>query len=214
MASNPSKRRRTDDDEHLVPKTTFTGALLEVGKGGDLFLKAGTGAQGCLIQVHSFCLKLASPVFKAMLEGPFIESTTSYTAKQPLLLPDDDGAAFLELCQILHHHPSYSQRLDILPQLVMLADKYQCLEAVRPHVQSALSPHFSNIAAEGIPLDSHAHLVEAMCIAYIVLDEQLFHRTSATVLVNGKWHLVHNQSKRFEGLLPPSMIGKIHIAFS
>ena len=57
---------------------------------GDLHLKAGSAGAGIIIRAHSTLLKMASPVFKAMLGPMFREGATSYTEDNPLHLPDDD----------------------------------------------------------------------------------------------------------------------------
>ena len=219
MATRASKRRKTGNngndaisisDESSI--LSDTGQLHEVAHGGDLVVQAGvnTSEGYCVVKVHSFCLKLASPVFRAMLESSFAEGTTSHTEESPLRLPDDHGPAFLEMCKILHHQPTQPRVLALLPNLVILADKYQCLDSIRAHVQSAVAPYYGGTLFNGIPdIGSDGlSMVSAMCIACVIKDAQLLRRTSAVVLVHENAFQIEADAEDFEELLPTDLIGE------
>ncbi|OAG41379.1 hypothetical protein AYO21_04321 [Fonsecaea monophora] len=57
------------------------------------------------LRVCSKLMIMCSPVFKAMLNGPFCEGRLPLNAAEPpiLKLPDDEPVAMGELCKILHH---------------------------------------------------------------------------------------------------------------
>ena len=208
MASHLSKRRKTND-------SSDEPQLIDIAKGGDLVLKVGGGNQSGtrLIQVHSLCLKLASPVFHAMLESSFLEGTTKHTTEQPLLLPEDHGPTFVEMCKILHHQQTQPSRLSLLSDLVVVADKYQCTDSIRTYVLSAIGPFFSSTAIEGDTgiVSSGLNLVSAMCIAYIIKDAQLFHRTSASVLINVSCDNIEDESEKFLDIFLEGLIGQTHL---
>jgi hypothetical protein len=91
--------------------------------------------------ISSKILIIASPVYKAMFNGRFLEGTTLENAKAcPGLLPyrlphpeDNDNAVTL-LCQILHNNTdSIPDRpsLESLEDLATVCDKYQCTSSLR-----------------------------------------------------------------------------------
>ncbi|APA12927.1 hypothetical protein SS1G_08403 [Sclerotinia sclerotiorum 1980 UF-70] len=88
------------------------------------------------ILVSSKHMSLASPVFKAMLEGRFREGIElKTTGKLAVPLPDDDPAAMRILINIIHGRMNsvpLKIELELFTQIAILADKYQCKEVVRP----------------------------------------------------------------------------------
>ncbi|EKD13761.1 hypothetical protein MBM_07962 [Drepanopeziza brunnea f. sp. 'multigermtubi' MB_m1] len=95
--------------------------------------------------VSSKHLRLASPVFKAMLQGSFREGQAlQSTGKAEVPLPDDDPAAFKILLDIVHGFPSKVPRsvdLSTLANLSILVDKYRMLEVVSVYVKSFWVPN-------------------------------------------------------------------------
>ncbi|TGO20773.1 hypothetical protein BPAE_0267g00130 [Botrytis paeoniae] len=89
------------------------------------------------ILVSSKHMSLASPVFKAMLQGGFQEAITlKETGKLEVPLPDDDPAAMKILINIIHGRmKSIPLKIDLelFTQLAILADKYHCAEVIRPY---------------------------------------------------------------------------------
>jgi hypothetical protein len=93
------------------------------------------------ILVSSKILSTASPVFQAMLDGRFREGVQLADAKaspdqEPfrLALPDDDFAAMLLLCKVLHFKvddiaPRPSSQL--LLALAGICDKYHCTQTLK-----------------------------------------------------------------------------------
>lgn len=76
----------------------------------------------CHFRVSSQCIIIASPVFRAMLQGGFKESLTlKSTGELRLQLPDDDPDSFTILLDILHHHTKKVPRLVSLSRLTKLA---------------------------------------------------------------------------------------------
>ncbi|KAK2030587.1 hypothetical protein LX32DRAFT_692319 [Colletotrichum zoysiae] len=87
------------------------------------------------LQVSSKVLILASPVFKAMLDGNFMEATelarnTGFTNPYSIDLPDDDVEAMITLCQILHFYVVKRPELSGLSKLAFISDKYECTQAL------------------------------------------------------------------------------------
>lgn len=87
------------------------------------------------ILVSSKHMSLASPVFKAMLQGGFKEAITlKTTGKLELPLPDDDPPAMKILIHIIHGRMNMvplNIDLELFTQIAILVDKYECREVVR-----------------------------------------------------------------------------------
>ena len=109
---------------------------------GDLVLKVGSGDEVTLIRVQSKVLRLASPVFAAMLSPRFAEGQALEDSKAivdsttTIDLPDDDPTAMSFLCRTLHFKEDAAQRKlyspGFLMELAMICDKYNMLRALSP----------------------------------------------------------------------------------
>lgn len=87
------------------------------------------------LRVSSKVLSLASPVFKTMFGPSFVEGK-SITSSSPsrITLTDDNPIAMVNLCNIIHYQTkSMPKQPDqpFLDQLAIVADKYDCIEALR-----------------------------------------------------------------------------------
>lgn len=93
------------------------------------------------LRVSSKVLCIASPVFKAMLDGRFSEGAALAEAKASpeslpcrLPLPEDDADALTLLCRVLHHATDDIPARpgpDELEELAVVCDKYQCTPTLR-----------------------------------------------------------------------------------
>ena len=150
--------------------------LIDITKDGDIVVKAGDDKSAVVVRAHSSYLKSASPVFKAMLEGAFIEGSTSYSIDHPLLLPDDDPQAFLHFCKIIHHQPQNKLPLKVIGALTIFADKYQCVEIIRDHVAATLGGYFDHTIEESLRLPNSIYIGDLVFVAFILGDAQLLWR--------------------------------------
>ncbi|KAH7158280.1 hypothetical protein DER46DRAFT_534462, partial [Fusarium sp. MPI-SDFR-AT-0072] len=85
------------------------------------------------LRVSSAHLTLPSPVFKAMLDGPFSEGIRNKDNLLEVKAFKWNAEALVILLDIIHgHHRSLPQKaeLDILIEIAMLCDYYQCEEIV------------------------------------------------------------------------------------
>jgi hypothetical protein len=158
-----------DTDAKLVV-TTFTSrprshppamAITDVTTEGDVILNL----QHSRLRVSSFILASASPVFK---EG-------FRTAQHPKEFQlEDNSTAMTRLCFLLHHKrdpkdpSSLGTEITVgaeeLFSLVVLAKKYECVDAVRA-VGSNLFSYFAySSAATGIPIDALLYFVGTACV--------------------------------------------------
>ncbi len=168
MSRPASKRQKTD-----------TMTTIELSKDGDLFIKAGGSSN--IIRVQSALLKAASP-FSTLLGPNFLEGNTVYSQAKPLDLPHDGADAVAELCAINHYQPSPNPKLNLLPELIVLADKWQCVAAVRPYVSMVLAPYFDKGLREQSPLPAPFKLEDVVYIAFAIEDATLLWRASRSLV--------------------------------
>jgi hypothetical protein len=90
--------------------------------------------------VSSRHMMLASPVFRAMLDGNFKEGCDlTSNGKVQVPLPNDDPTALAIVLDIIHGHNRRVPRevdLELLTEISILADKYQMVEAVEFFAES------------------------------------------------------------------------------
>ncbi|KAF4342042.1 hypothetical protein FBEOM_3973 [Fusarium beomiforme] len=82
-------------------------------------------------RVSSAHLMLASPVFKAMLDGPFTESSRNKDGRFEVKTVECSAEALLILLDIIHgHHRGVPKTLDLplLTEMAILVDYYECHE--------------------------------------------------------------------------------------
>jgi hypothetical protein len=134
----------------------------------------------CHFRVSSQCMILASPVFRAMLQGDFKESfELNSTGELRLPLPDDDPDIFSILLDILHHRTKKVPRLvslGRLTKLAMLVDKYQMQESIEV---------FSDMWMEGLqgrkcdlPCNSTPDVLPWLFISWVFQKEKLFRQAT------------------------------------
>ncbi|KAK7890677.1 hypothetical protein LTR67_007886 [Exophiala xenobiotica] len=198
---------------------------------GDLILQVGqkqdkndepsaSGKVKCL-RVSSKILTITSPVFKAMLCGPFLEGQLALSNVNPpvLPLPEDDPEAMELLTNVLHYQ-NITPREDLSLQLCELAvtgDKYHCNIAIRPFFRhqllqmSAASPHLTP--------EQLAHLISA---SYILNDCEDFYYLTMAAITKYTWNHESNCKNDKDSLLQttlrawvPEMVhGVMHTAFN
>jgi hypothetical protein len=123
-------------------------------------------------KVCSSQLSLASPKFESMLSGrKWKEGTpTKDDGCYHILAEDWDEDALLILLNVLHFRNSdlpRSASLDMLAKIVVLADYYQCLEAVNLLTELWIRDLKST---SPVPSEHSRNLMLWMCIAWVHLD--------------------------------------------
>ena len=178
---------------------------------GEVILVVGK-PEPCRIRVSPKVLSLASDVFKAMFSPRFREGSSLRTAEnstaEPVIitLPEDDQAAMLSLCQLLHYQIDI---MDIHPDLKMLlalatiCDKYNCVCAVRCAAHIWLIPLVDSADPES--------LNDLLVTSYLFGCSELF--TQVTYKLLKAWNgsikkLVRDQR---EIAVPASVYGEPHI---
>lgn len=163
------------------------------------------------IQVSSKTLTLASPVFKVLFGPHFAEAksaTTCQRVRRIRVLGDNSGAMSL-LCTVLHHQVPASQvvTLETLENLGIVADKYDCLQAVH-HLAKCAIHDLKEINETGRllwPAYIFDHAVFfTLCTKYLVYDCPNY---SGAMTSSGRYGIPEEVQK----LLPREMTGKFHL---
>ncbi|KAJ1324721.1 BTB/POZ domain-containing protein 3/6 [Microdochium nivale] len=180
-----------DDEAETVRILDHRGDLWLV-VGSDFVTSDGETCSPCTFQVCPRALARCSPVFAAMLFGPFAESKPAEAEgrKWQVKLPDDDPIAAYHLLQIIHgnfgalknkhaanSHDAMAPRITFLHGLLFLADKYDCLPSLRPwpfswarYCQRITRYYLDDLCARGAP----EHLAMLVWICYYLGDETAF----------------------------------------
>ncbi|KAH8896340.1 hypothetical protein GQ53DRAFT_761261 [Thozetella sp. PMI_491] len=106
---------------------------------GDLFLTVGPETSKRRFQVCSKTLSRASPVWKTMFYGPYLEAKPADEDHRDwvVALPDDDPDALAIIFNILHSNfecmPGYIDRYDLF-KVTLMTNKYGITRILRPWV--------------------------------------------------------------------------------
>ncbi|KAF2093208.1 hypothetical protein NA57DRAFT_81546 [Rhizodiscina lignyota] len=153
--------------ERTVNFTDSFDLTLLVEKNSDATFKAA-------FQVLSSCVCLASPVFKAMLQGPFKEKNN-----EAIELPEDDSVALEWILQIAH------LRFDTLPtftkehilKLAVTGDKYRCLTIFHPWMDQLRTLMYQG-AADLATIDG------AVFATWVFKDQNAFKRALESAILH------------------------------
>ncbi len=116
-----------------IPDTTASGhPTIVLHEHGDVTLLLGAAEDQKTVRVSAATLQLASPVWKAMLGGQWVESEAS-----EIPLPDDDVEAMLLVLRIAHLRfyeipKKNGLSFESLLRLAVVCDKYDLVRLVRP----------------------------------------------------------------------------------
>ncbi|KAK5128374.1 hypothetical protein LTR85_003042 [Meristemomyces frigidus] len=121
------------------------------------------------IRVSSAMMSYGSPVFKAMLGNDFKEGRQLKTASRvEIQLPDDNARVMVIICQVLHlrHYalPADLSSSEIL-QVAALADKYDCVEALRFASQHWMSKRMDSMGT-AMSTPDRVNMLAAACLLH------------------------------------------------
>ena len=140
-----------DDDASVTISPSSTKPEFEsqelVDPDGDVILNIKNGADHRSFRISSHAMRLASPVWKAMLTGGFAESR-----KTTISLEDDDPDSLLILLRIAHlQHRQVPKELtfDQIAKLAVICDKYETVTLVRPFLNPWVKPYEGNYLGPG-----------------------------------------------------------------
>jgi hypothetical protein len=174
----------------------FTMSITKIDEIGDLTLIVGP--EKFRFQVSSHALRFASPVWRAMLTGPFREATAT-----EISFEDDDPAAMRILLLMAHlQFPKVPQQLsfDTLVNLASLCDKYDTASLVKTCGKDLLGPCQSS--------SSH----DKIWVYWVLGFEEEFKEYCAQVWknigINDNGDCLISGQLALKGNLPSTIIGK------
>jgi hypothetical protein len=149
-SSSPTTTLLNDRPRLATAIALDTGAPQTLDPQGDLILSFKPSSTVQLL-VSSAVLRLASPVFAAMLlpgfrEGDQLAQNAFRSERTVVNLPEDDPDAMLVLCEIIHHRhdreDSWYPGLGLLGMLAALCHKYDCVAPFRLICEDWMLRHF------------------------------------------------------------------------
>lgn len=114
---------------------------------GDLTLIVGPKSRRFL--VSKVALRLASPVFRAMFTGKFVEAQAN---TKETILPEDDPEALKVVLLIAHlRFKEVPKTLEfaLLVEMAKIVDKYDLVSLLRPWSGQWIAPHGGKLTQEG-----------------------------------------------------------------
>ncbi|KAL2151215.1 hypothetical protein VTH82DRAFT_6313 [Thermothelomyces myriococcoides] len=127
---------------------------------------------GITFLVSSHHLKLASPVFRAALTGPWSESVSAVDSRHRITADGWDPEALLILLNLIHGRNNLVSRtlsLELLCKVSVLVDYYRAHEAVRfPSQQWISATRYS------IPQTYGRDLMLWLCISWVFQEDDIF----------------------------------------
>ncbi|KAF7945758.1 uncharacterized protein EAE97_004796 [Botrytis byssoidea] len=166
------------------------------------------------ILVSSKHMCLASPVFKAMLQGEFKQSVTLKTmGKLEVPLPDDNPTAMKILINIIHGRMSMVPlkiALELFCQIAILVDKYQCREIVQ-----LLPPVWKNEFSHTFSQGQWVDIVHWVCIAWQFELEDEFLKATQIIRERSSWTMENLIGCiKYDLPIPNYVVGKFSVALS
>ena len=173
---------------------------------GDVILVVGGEGR---LRVSSNVLASACDVFKAMFNGPFIESQ-NLNPEDPreISLEDDDYKGALLMCLLLHHRferkgalPLNSGNIGGILAMAVFADKYQCKESVG---------HLATLAINFEKMDlGTSQLLYLTVAGYLLRSQAIFGKCSQRIIYgHGGRKLRHmRKQSKIRALFPEDLCG-------
>ncbi|KLO79019.1 uncharacterized protein LW93_4342 [Fusarium fujikuroi] len=133
-------------------------------------------------RVSSAHLMLASPVFKAMLNGPFTESSRNGYGRFKVKTLECSASALLILLDIMHgHHRDVpkTMELDLLTEIAILVDYYDCHEIVEMFAENWIASVIQEDEIEGSNYETN---MSQLLISWVFAKSELFTSIVQTVI--------------------------------
>ena len=167
-----------DSPEHLLE--LLAGDTIHLCQDGDLNLEVLEDEHKTCskFRVSSHAMRLASPVWRAMLSPPFDtkEDNLGVWVKS---FPEDNVLSFFLI--LLASHLKFAElpkELDFedLVNLCVFCDKYDCISVINPWLSGWMAPYMNSVAQPGY---------EGWCtIAWVLGDEAVFKRALDSLMLS------------------------------
>ncbi|CVL03506.1 uncharacterized protein FPRN_11801 [Fusarium proliferatum] len=133
-------------------------------------------------RVSSAHLILASPVFKAMLDGPFKESSHNKDGRFEVKTSECSAEALLILLDIMHgHHRDVPETIEIslLTEMAILVDYYECHEIVEMFAENWIA---SVIQEDDIEESDYQTNMSRLFISWVFGKIELFNSVVYSII--------------------------------
>lgn len=136
--SLPPESSQLNTVNAIVPAPKLTSNPVETitfDQDSDLSLLVGTNPHLHVMLIDSRALCRASPVFRKMLRGSFVERQPTNGEGWVVKLPEDKPKAIAALCDLCHGQTRRTLRDPSFPtiyDIVVAADKYDMIRCLRP----------------------------------------------------------------------------------
>ena len=180
-----------------------TPELVELDSHGDITLNVINGTDRRSFLVSSHVMRLASPVWKAMLTGGFAESR-----KAVISLEEDDPDALLIVLLAAHlQHRQLPKELtfDQIVKLAVICDKYDTATVVRPFLHQWISPYQSNCLEAG----HEQWLSVAWAFGYTENFKDIADCLVRSSMIDSEGRCLNIEGKILEDILPADILGTL-----
>ena len=180
---------------------------LYVDPSGDVELVAINGDDSKTFCVSSHAMRLASPIWRAMLDQANGFKEASF-GKEPVKVHDDDPQALFIV--LLASHLEFLDvpakvEFDTLIEICVVVDKYDCIGVLSPWLPRWVSQWAteSHISENG---------PECSFVAWVTGNEEIFKRTTYQILITCKTNdsnkCISGSGDVLDDVLPPGVSGK------
>ncbi|KAK5692388.1 hypothetical protein LTR97_010696 [Elasticomyces elasticus] len=132
----------------VATENNTTPQNITIAEEGDVILVLDDGKKR--IRVSAALLSMASSVFKAMLGPHFLEGQVQRSPENPqhIHLPEDDPEAMVTLSKLVHFDTPDDSTVGprSLRKVAVVADKYDCTQAIGLQAESLLNRHVRTMA--------------------------------------------------------------------
>lgn len=206
LQQSQSRRRRSS---YASTKFGIMPNTIIIDPNGDITLVLGT--QKAL--VNSTCLRLASPVFKAMLSPKYAEGSRLEKTGATEIALEDDPPAMLVILNTLHLRnrvvPATMEPTE-LHAVAMLADKYDMVTAILPWARLWLSP-WKSYSIDDIQYQQKGY-EKMLAVSWIFEEEQIFrkatHKLVLETLLDDEGRMVTREGEFVDEGIPDQVLGK------
>jgi hypothetical protein len=176
---------------------------VHIDESGDLTMIVGEQSGQVKFLVSTTVLRLASPVWKAMITGQFRESS----AKE-IPFPEDDAQAMsviLHLAHLRYKKVPKSMNFSDLVKLAVICDKYDVVSIVRPFLEDWVAPWRHKLLDAGYEEWLYLAWVFGYGKDFVSLASELYRAISTNKLGDC---LRAGKSLKHPAHMPPGIVGK------
>ncbi|KAH7010138.1 hypothetical protein EDB80DRAFT_529762, partial [Ilyonectria destructans] len=136
------------------------------------------------LRVSSRHLILASPVFRKMLEGPWMESHACHGPLREISVGESDLEAFIIVLDIIHGHHRLVPRslsLAMLAKVAVIVNYYDCVEVVE-----VFSDHWLKGLEKDLPTSHGSESLLGLLVSWVFSSVDIFEKMTELAVRHSK----------------------------